>query len=138
MWVWPNCPLEGPQAGPHCTKGPFPQATALPSPPTLPLPLPQPPGSFCNGPGEGSLGWRGEESQGAGGWRGRCLEAALVSRSTSEGARWGFYKSPMTSQNQIARHRIRSSQEQQSQFCQGLGSPLAGRKPEFLDFPPNR
>ena len=41
---------------PIVTGGPFPQATALPSPPSPSL-FPPPPGSFCNAPGGGGPGW---------------------------------------------------------------------------------
>ena len=65
---FPNCPLEGPSPNcplegrsPEATGGPFPQATALPPPPSL-LFL-QPLGSFLQCSRKGGLGWPGEAAQ---------------------------------------------------------------------------
>ena len=51
---------------PFCAGGPFPQATALPSPPSLFLSPSTHLSSVCDAPGEGGLGWR----WGRGRWRG--------------------------------------------------------------------
>ena len=55
MWVCPDSPWS-PPLSPIASRGRFPQAAACPLPT---LPFPPPPGSFCNAPGEGGLGWRG-------------------------------------------------------------------------------
>ena len=75
----PNCLWRAPPP-PQTTGGPFLQATALPSPPSLPLP--PTPWLFLQCSGRGGLCWRGGEAA-HGGWRRRALQAALGARPTS-------------------------------------------------------
>ena len=74
-----NWCLEGSPHPPLQLEGPFPQAKALPSPPSPSLFPPPPLGSFCNAPGRGGPVWcggRGPRVQGGGG-EGRVLQRYL-------------------------------------------------------------
>ena len=71
MWVRPQTALwKAPPIPPLQLEGPFPQAAALPSPPSGSL-FPHPPGSFCNAPGRGGPGrcggWGPMAQKGGGG-----------------------------------------------------------------------
>ena len=79
MWVWPQLLFGGSPPIPIAIGGPFPQAKALPSPPSPSLFPPTPLGSFCNAPGvrdgaaQSGVGGGGPR----GGWRGRALQRYL-------------------------------------------------------------
>ena len=74
--------IQGPPRPPIATGGPFPQAMALPSPPS-PSHFRRPHGSFCNAAQDGM----GKGSLTAGGWKARALKAALGARPTFGGTR---------------------------------------------------
>ena len=78
MWVWPQVRFGHSPAHPHCTGGPFPQTTPLPSLPSLYLFLPPPPpGLFLQRSGRGQRGWSGGGVLGH-----RGVDGALGARPT--------------------------------------------------------
>ena len=85
---------------------PFPDATALPSPP-FPSLFPPPPGSFCGGGGPGRVCHWGEGSQGVGGWGG----------GPSKGHFWPDGDPHLSETGRIRFRRVRFQTPSSVSFC---------------------
>ena len=75
IWVWPQMPFAGSTPTAHCKWGTFASSQSPPCPSSR-----RRPGSFCDAPGGGNLGWCGAGTRGCRGWRAGALQAALWAR----------------------------------------------------------